>query len=103
MIEKIKRRLFKTRYEVQALRRDVGFLTDMLKAHFDIKYTLSDFTEWYDRHPKAEYISTTEGEWLHYGDMLSRAGSPPTKMLPNQGFSFRDKKVMPTRRYTKEV
>jgi hypothetical protein len=95
-------KLFKTRREVQALRKDVESLSDMLKVHFDIKYTLADFAMWRERHPDAKHVPVTEGEWLRFGDMLAHVGSAPTKAVANQHFSYRDMAVVPVREYTQQ-
>lgn len=61
---------FKTRYEVKRLQRQVDTLTDMLRVHFDIKYTMEDFSTWNNRHPNDGVIKVSDGEWWHYGSIV---------------------------------
>lgn len=64
---------FRTRHEVKQARADIAELREMLRAHFDIKYTMQDFTKWYDGHPNSQAIPTSVGEFLHFYDMLDPA------------------------------
>jgi hypothetical protein len=65
----------------------------MLRAHFDIKYTLEDFAKYYDKQKKRGInlkdadIPVSVGEFLHFYDMLS-----PTIDL---SMSFRGLDVVP--------
>jgi len=81
-------KLFKTRNEVKQLRKEVEYLTEMLKIHFDIKTTMKDFSTWQNRHPNASTIPVAEGEWWHYGSIMSRSGedtaTPATLMYRNK-------------------
>lgn len=61
---------FKTRHEVKRLQQQVDTLTDMLKVHFDIKYTMQDYSTWENRHPSAPTIPVSDGEWWHFGHIL---------------------------------
>lgn len=64
---------FKTRHEVKQLRTELVELREMLRAHFDIKYTFQDFQEWFDAHPHDGAMPTSVGEFLHYYSMLDPA------------------------------
>jgi hypothetical protein len=61
---------FKTRHEVKRLQAQVDTLTDMLKVHFDIKYTMQDYSTWQNRHPNISTIPVSDGEWWHYGSIM---------------------------------
>jgi len=63
-------RLFQTRHEIQEARKDIAELRGMIRAHFDIKYTIQDFQKYADLHPGRK-IPTSVGEFLHLYDMLS--------------------------------
>lgn len=78
----------KTRHEVKQLRADVADLRNMLRTHFDIKYTMEDFKAWCDGHPAAKDIPASVGEFLHLYDMLS----PEVKALYFRGLRVEPKK-----------
>lgn len=60
---------FKARHEVKQLRTELSELREMLRTHFNIKYTFNDFQKWFEEHDEEE-IPTSVGEFLHYFEML---------------------------------
>lgn len=93
MINKLKKSLFRTRYElkndIKSLQNEIILLSNSLKAHFDIKYTLDDFSKWADQHPDAKMIFVTEGEYLHYMEVISKPGHKVTLSDLDPDASFR--------------
>ncbi len=89
----MKLNLFKTRKEVQALRSDIALLNDMLKTHFDIKYTLEDFNKWSEFHPEATSIPVTENELIHFIEMILPYGQHATPDNLKDDVSYRTKPV----------
>lgn len=93
-------RWFRTRHEVRQLRSEVRELRAMLVAHFGIRYTLQDFKDYAKRHPDNKVIPVTYGEWHHYSEMLQPAGKADVDHPANTDLSYRNKQVLPMKKYT---
>jgi hypothetical protein len=76
---------FKTRHEVKQLRREIENLHGMLRAHFDIKYTMADFEEWCKANPASKEIPTSVGEFLNFYKMLT----PTSRALYYRGIKLK--------------
>lgn len=71
--------IFKTRHELRELRKAVEQHNDImnaLRAHFDLKYTMKDFEDYWERlmsdpDIKFDHIPVSVGEFLHMFEMLS--------------------------------
>lgn len=61
---------FKTRHEIRQLRSDVADFRQMVRTHFDIKYTLDDFRQ-FTEDTEGKKIPTSVGEFLNYYKIIS--------------------------------
>lgn len=82
--------IFKTRKEVKKLQDDVQFLTDMIRTHFDIKYTMKDFEDFCRYRGIETKIPVSVGEFLRYHKMLA----PLKKSLSYDGHELEPKHNM---------
>lgn len=80
---------FKTRHEVKQLRAELADFREMMRTHFDIKYTFEDFRKWTEGHSDAKQIPTSVGEFLHFYDMLD----PAVKAMYYRGLKVKPKKT----------